>query len=268
MRIVEEGPVVRSPLEVVIIAVSSKPVPTGTASRHVAVRAALAERHTIAQLSDWMSAQRWYAGKARELDSARIVEAASPDGFPDGTLLLLVETRYRDGRSDTYFIPARLAGGPQADRLSRESPGRIIARFDGPRDGRLLYDGMADPEVCQALLDAKGRGRQMPPPVLIPDARTLDGPADDDDRVVRAVVRVGERAGLGARDPVEARQRRRGVRVRMASGEQRAVDRRRDDPARTALAFLVADDLARPCERIVGDARAALIEPRGFDREQ
>ncbi len=32
-----------------------------------------------------------------------------------------------------------------------------------------------DPRAVQALLDAKGRGRQMPPPVLIPDVRTVDG---------------------------------------------------------------------------------------------
>lgn len=36
-----------------------------------------------------------------------------------------------------------------------------------------------DPRAVQALLDAKGRGRQMPPPVLVPDVRTLDGLATD-----------------------------------------------------------------------------------------
>lgn len=35
------------------------------------------------------------------------------------------------------------------------------------------------PAAVQALLDAKGRGRQMPPPVLIGDVRTLDGLATD-----------------------------------------------------------------------------------------
>lgn len=35
------------------------------------------------------------------------------------------------------------------------------------------------PEAVQALLDAKGRGRDMPPPVLIGDVRTMDGLADD-----------------------------------------------------------------------------------------
>jgi L-threonylcarbamoyladenylate synthase len=32
-----------------------------------------------------------------------------------------------------------------------------------------------DPLAVAAVLAAKGRGRQMPPPVLVPDARTLDG---------------------------------------------------------------------------------------------
>jgi len=35
------------------------------------------------------------------------------------------------------------------------------------------------PPAVQSLLDAKGRGRQMPPPVLIADVRTLDGLATD-----------------------------------------------------------------------------------------
>lgn len=36
-----------------------------------------------------------------------------------------------------------------------------------------------DARAVQALLAAKGRGRQMPPPVLIPDVRTLDGLATE-----------------------------------------------------------------------------------------
>ena len=31
------------------------------------------------------------------------------------------------------------------------------------------------PEAVAAVLDAKGRGRDMPPPVLVPDQRTVDG---------------------------------------------------------------------------------------------
>ena len=44
------------------------------------------------------------------------------------------------------------------------------------------------PEAVAALLAAKGRGRQMPPPVLVPDVRTLDGLATDVSDDARALV--------------------------------------------------------------------------------
>jgi 1,4-alpha-glucan branching enzyme len=112
-------------------------------------------------LPEFLKRQRWYAGKARELESVRIVEAARPTDFPDGTVFFLVETCYHGGESDTYFVPARLAGGTEAERLAREAPGRIIARFNGARGDRLLYDGMTDPQVCHALLDAIASGRTI-----------------------------------------------------------------------------------------------------------
>ncbi|WP_136518874.1 L-threonylcarbamoyladenylate synthase [Cellulomonas telluris] len=43
------------------------------------------------------------------------------------------------------------------------------------------------PRAVQSLLEAKGRGRQMPPPVLMPDVRTLDGLATDVPDGVRAL---------------------------------------------------------------------------------
>ncbi|MFP5333943.1 MAG: L-threonylcarbamoyladenylate synthase [Actinomycetes bacterium] len=44
------------------------------------------------------------------------------------------------------------------------------------------------PEAVAALLDAKGRGREKPPPVLVPDARTLDGLTTEVTDDVRALV--------------------------------------------------------------------------------
>ncbi|NNU25975.1 L-threonylcarbamoyladenylate synthase [Isoptericola sediminis] len=45
-----------------------------------------------------------------------------------------------------------------------------------------------DADAVAALLAAKGRGRQMPPPVLVPDTRTLDGLAVDVPASARALV--------------------------------------------------------------------------------
>ena len=66
------------------------------------------------------------------------------------------------------------------------------------RDGRLvvfptdtLYGIGADAfdhDAVRALLDAKGRGREMPPPVLVPDVRTVDGLATDVPDYARALI--------------------------------------------------------------------------------
>ncbi|QIK84983.1 threonylcarbamoyl-AMP synthase [Sanguibacter sp. HDW7] len=52
------------------------------------------------------------------------------------------------------------------------------------------------PAAVAAVLAAKGRGRQMPPPVLVPDARTLDGLATDVSDDVRALVEAFWPGGL------------------------------------------------------------------------
>lgn len=52
------------------------------------------------------------------------------------------------------------------------------------------------PPAVAALLAAKGRGRQMPPPVLVPDARTLDGLCADVPDEVRALVAAFWPGGL------------------------------------------------------------------------
>ncbi|WP_311836146.1 L-threonylcarbamoyladenylate synthase [Cellulomonas fimi] len=56
-------------------------------------------------------------------------------------------------------------------------------------------DAFSPPAVA-ALLAAKGRGRQMPPPVLVPDVRTLDGLATQVPVSVRELVAAFWPGGL------------------------------------------------------------------------
>lgn len=68
----------------------------------------------------------------------------------------------------------------------------------GVREGKLvvlptdtLYGIGADafsPDAVRALLAAKGRGSDMPPPVLVPDTRTIDGLATEVPEYARALV--------------------------------------------------------------------------------
>ena len=45
-----------------------------------------------------------------------------------------------------------------------------------------------DPAAVTAVLEAKGRGRDMPPPVLVPDTRTVDGLARDVPQEARQLI--------------------------------------------------------------------------------
>ena len=74
----------------------------------------------------------------------------------------------------------------------------ITAAIDAVRRGDLIvlptdtvYGIGADafnPAAVQRLLEAKGRGRNMPPPVLVPETRTIDGLASSIPFAVRELI--------------------------------------------------------------------------------
>lgn len=78
----------------------------------------------------------------------------------------------------------RAAGVEAAARAVRE--GRLVVL---PTDTVYGIGADAfDPQAVAALLAAKGRGREMPPPVLVPHARTVDGLAHAVPAYARALV--------------------------------------------------------------------------------
>ena len=87
------------------------------------------------------------------------------------------------------------AWGPAIDEaVHAVSRGRLVVL---PTD--TVYGIGADafaPRAVAALLDAKGRGRHMPPPVLIPDVRTLDGLATQIPGAVRSLAAAFWPGGL------------------------------------------------------------------------
>ena len=58
-------------------------------------------------------------------------------------------------------------------------------------------------EAVASLLAAKGRGREMPPPVLVPSVRTVDGLATDVPEWARDLIRdvLARPADAGASRP-------------------------------------------------------------------
>lgn len=87
----------------------------------------------------------------------------------------------------------------ELENADDETTGEAIeSAVDAIRDAKLIVFptdtvyGIAadafDNEAVAALLAAKGRGRDMPPPVLLPDARTVDGVATNVSEAAKALM--------------------------------------------------------------------------------
>ena len=150
------------------------------------------------EIPPFLSRQRWFAGKARAVEAVRLVDATRAGDLPGSTRLTLVEVIYREGSPDTYFLPIGTAEGEAADRLEQEAPGRVIARIDGA----IVFDALAEPAACEALLDAIGAGRSIAtrsgairgvPTSFFPAAR---GPADQPLPILRGSLEQSNSAVL------------------------------------------------------------------------
>ncbi|WP_435736627.1 L-threonylcarbamoyladenylate synthase [Cellulosimicrobium sp. PMB13] len=117
-----------------------------------------------------------------------------------------------------------------------------------------------DADAVAALLAAKGRGRQMPPPVLVPDARTLDGLAtevpDDARRLVEELWPGGLTIILKAQPSLawDLGETHGTVALRMPDHEAALALLRRTGP----LAVSSANRTGSPAALDADDARAQL----------
>ncbi|MEO6811360.1 MAG: putative maltokinase [Isosphaeraceae bacterium] len=99
--------------------------------------------------------QRWFAGKARDLDAVRVIDATVPGSFPGDSALVLIEAAFRDGGTDTYLVPLSLSSGVETET------GQALARIEGPEGPSVLRDGLTDDALCAALLYAIESGREI-----------------------------------------------------------------------------------------------------------
>ena len=94
---------------------------------------------------EWLPQQRWYAGRARELDSA---EPAQVIALRDDIDLVLLDVSYADGSSERYQVIVGWDSG------IHEEYGTIatIGGMSDPAGDRTAYDALHDPRAAQFLL--------------------------------------------------------------------------------------------------------------------
>jgi trehalose synthase-fused probable maltokinase len=100
-------------------------------------------------LRSFLVRQRWFGGKAREVDSVRFMDWADVDTGAEPLCLTLVGVTYRDGSTEQYHIPLTVIGSADIG----ERPEVVLARAGAGSD-ELICDAVCSEHAMRALLGA------------------------------------------------------------------------------------------------------------------
>jgi len=124
-----------------------------------------ARGHLEACLPDVLKSRRWFSGKARAIQSVRIVESLPIPCRSSAVALLFILVEYRDGTPETYAFPVTAALGEQAAQIQKDMPGTIVTtlkvRTKECEQTGVLYDALWNPDFSRTLLSAIGQGSRF-----------------------------------------------------------------------------------------------------------
>jgi len=102
-------------------------------------------------LVEFVTAQRWYGSKSREVVRAHIVETVPLETISPRCAVALVEVRFQPGTHETYQLP--LAYRPAAEGATEGAIDEV--------DGWTVLDGLAEPAFAREVVDAMRSGRTL-----------------------------------------------------------------------------------------------------------
>jgi len=117
-------------------------------------------------LLGYVRQRRWFAGKARRLKSAQIMDAIDVPGADGTAYLTTIQVTYRDGDPETYLLPVAYAKPSEAAQILERWPHSAICwlRSDGEDQRGLLHDALGPPGFAESLLAAIARRRRSTGP--------------------------------------------------------------------------------------------------------
>ncbi len=117
-----------------------------------------AETRTVIEqdlLVPYLLNQRWFGGKAREVQSARFSDWTVLCLEPKPVFVAIVDVAYLDDSRESYQLPLTVLDGAAGAAVARARPESRVARLD---DGTWLCDAFMDDEACRLLADLAHRG--------------------------------------------------------------------------------------------------------------
>jgi maltose alpha-D-glucosyltransferase/alpha-amylase len=110
------------------------------------------ERFEEQALPSYLSLVRWFGGKGRALQRARVLDAVPLDRSETAARILLLEVSYTEGPPETYVLPIAFAAGGRAEQVLTESPQGVIARLEAEGVQGVLFDAVYDEGFRASLL--------------------------------------------------------------------------------------------------------------------
>jgi maltose alpha-D-glucosyltransferase/alpha-amylase len=115
-------------------------------------------------LLNYLPRCRWFGAKAKTMRRARVSETVPLIEEESKACLALVDVEYGDAEAETYCLPLAAATGEHAQEVRAHNPDRVVAELRSRGNGEvggLLYDAVADHEVCFSLLELIERRRRL-----------------------------------------------------------------------------------------------------------
>ncbi len=112
-------------------------------------------------LPAFLTASRWFAGKAKTILSIRLADVLEANGGDSPMVLGLIDVSYREDRKETYTLPMTAAFGRAANQIRRDHPQSIIGALTviqlKKKSVGVLYDALWNTDCAYSLLSSMGR---------------------------------------------------------------------------------------------------------------
>lgn len=117
------------------------------------------------KLAAYLRNQRWFGGKAREIQAVSFKEIIRADFQSRTAVITQIEAAYAEAESEMYTLPLVFAAAQAAERIYDSSPNAVLVRLvvdgnDGETSG-CLFDAVLDDDFCKSLVDMIANRRAL-----------------------------------------------------------------------------------------------------------
>jgi maltose alpha-D-glucosyltransferase / alpha-amylase len=116
-------------------------------------------RLATVNLPEYFPKQRWFAGKSRVIQTARVIDWASLDH--SRSVLAIIEIQFEKDAPQLYLTPLAMTFGSAADELQKTAPNAVITPIVSGGVPGLLHDGLLDDETCSVLFSLIENNREL-----------------------------------------------------------------------------------------------------------